>query len=135
VKNILIDTNVVLDYLLHRLDYPNAMNIYLLAEQKFIKGYISVSAITDIFFLAKGALGEKPTKEALKHLMNIYYPRALRENRKNNKEAKNKEKRTKNKNWKIAHNSKTSLCLFPLLSVLYSLASLHVKMGIYFLKL
>jgi len=74
MKKILIDTNVALDYMLHRPDYFNAMNIYLLAEQKYITGYISASAITDIFFLAKGKLGKKPTKEALKNLLHVFKP-------------------------------------------------------------
>jgi len=80
MKKILIDTNVVLDYLLHRPDYSNAMIIYLLAEQKFITGYVSASAITDIFFLAKGILGKKPTKEALKNLLHIFKPAAVTDN-------------------------------------------------------
>jgi len=80
MKKILIDTNVVLDYMLHRPDYFNAMNIYLLAEQKYITGYISASAITDIFYLAKGKLGKKPTKEALKNLLHVFKPAAVTDN-------------------------------------------------------
>ena len=48
-KVILIDTNVVLDYMLHRQDYFNAMIIYLLAEQKIVTG--SISAITPEKFI------------------------------------------------------------------------------------
>ena len=77
MKKILIDTNVVLDYMLYRQDYYNAMIIYLLAEQNFIVGYISASAITDIFFLAKGKLGKKSTKEALKRLLSVFKPAAV----------------------------------------------------------
>ena len=77
MKKILIDTNVVLDYMLHRPDYFNAMIIYLLAEQNFITGYISASAITDIFFLAKGKLGKKPTKAALNDLLSVFKPAAV----------------------------------------------------------
>ena len=71
---VLIDTNVTLDILLHRQDYPNAENIYLLAEKNKIVGYISASAVTDIFFLAKGELGKKPTIEALKKLLQVFIP-------------------------------------------------------------
>ena len=77
MKKILVDTNVALDYLLHRPDYSNAMIIYLLAEQNFIAGYITASAITDIFFLAKGTLGKKPAKEALKNLLSVFKPAAV----------------------------------------------------------
>jgi len=80
MKKILVDTNVVLDYLLCRLDYSNAMIIYMLAEQNHIKGYISASAITDIFFLAKGKLGKKPTKEALKKLLKVFKPATVTDN-------------------------------------------------------
>ena len=80
MKIILVDTNVVLDYLLHRPDYSNAMNIYLLAEQKYITGYISASAITDIFFLAKRKLGKKPIKEALKNLLQVFKPATVTDN-------------------------------------------------------
>ena len=80
MKKVLIDTNVVLDYMLQRPSYYNAMIIYLLAEQKFINGYISASAITDIFFLAKGKLGKKPTKAALKSLLQVFKPAAVTDN-------------------------------------------------------
>jgi predicted nucleic acid-binding protein len=71
---VLIDTNVALDYLLHRQDYDNAMDIFDLAEKQIITGFISASAITDIFFLAKSYLGKKPTKEALKALLQVFCP-------------------------------------------------------------
>jgi len=77
---VLIDTNVALDYMLNRSDYSNAKIIYLMAEQKLIVGYISASAITDIFFLAKGTLGKKPTKEALKKLLQVFKPAAVTDN-------------------------------------------------------
>jgi predicted nucleic acid-binding protein len=71
---VLIDTNVALDYLLHRKDYHDAAAIFVLAEKAFIAGYISASAITDIFFLSKGKLGKKPAKEALKNLLHVFKP-------------------------------------------------------------
>ena len=57
-----------------RLDYPNAEIIYSLAEENIIACYISASAITDIFFLAKGALGKKPAKVALKDMLQVFKP-------------------------------------------------------------
>ena len=74
MKNVLIDTNVALDYMLHRPNYSNAKIIHLMAEQKFITGYISASAITDIFFLAKGTLGKKSAKKALKDMLQVFKP-------------------------------------------------------------
>ena len=74
---VLIDTNVVLDFLLHRNGYAFAVDIFGMAEKKYITGYISASAITDIFFLAKGKLGKKATKEALKDLLKVFLPAAV----------------------------------------------------------
>ena len=71
---VLVDTNVVLDYLLHRKDYHNAADVFVLAEKALITGYISASAITDIYFLSKGTLGKKPAKEALKDLLHVFRP-------------------------------------------------------------
>ena len=70
----LIDTNVALDILLKRQDYTNAFAVFKLAEEKMISGYISASAITDIFFLSKNDLGKKPAKEALKGLLSVFKP-------------------------------------------------------------
>ena len=52
---VLIDTNVALDILLKRQDYLNAEVVYSLAEKEHITGYITASAITDIFFLLLSA--------------------------------------------------------------------------------
>ena len=71
---VLIDTNIALDFLLHRKDFAYAMDIFMMAEKKHIMGYISASAITDIFFLAKGNLGKKATKAALKDLLQVFKP-------------------------------------------------------------
>jgi predicted nucleic acid-binding protein len=72
---ILIDTNVVLDILLNRQPwYTHAALIYGLAQQNFIKVYISVSAITDIFYIAQKEQGKKAAKEALKRLLKVFFP-------------------------------------------------------------
>ena len=71
---VLIDTNVALDFLLHRKNYSFAVDIFGLAERNHITGFISASAITDIFFLSKGTLGKKPAKEALKDMLLVFKP-------------------------------------------------------------
>ena len=76
--NILIDTNVALDILLNRQPgYINAALIFSMTKQKTIESYISASAITDIFYIARKELGKKPTKEALKTLLNVFRPAAV----------------------------------------------------------
>jgi len=77
---VLIDTNITLDILLCRPDYPNAKVVYLLAEKNKIESYISASAITDIFFLTKGKLGKKPTIEPLKKLLQVFKPATVTDN-------------------------------------------------------
>jgi predicted nucleic acid-binding protein len=72
---LLIDTNVALDILLNRQpEYTNAALIYSLTKQNVFSSYISASTITDIFFIAKKDLGKKPTKEALKTLLQVFKP-------------------------------------------------------------
>jgi len=72
---VLIDTNVALNKLLcHPTFYSGSNVIFKLAEAGKINGYISASAITDIFYISQKALGKKVALEAIRHLLNIYYP-------------------------------------------------------------
>jgi predicted nucleic acid-binding protein len=72
---LLIDTNVDLDILLNRHPYyTNAALIYSLTKQNAFDSYISASAITDIFYIAKKEIGKKPTKEALKTILQVFKP-------------------------------------------------------------
>ena len=71
---VLIDTNVTLDIMLKRRDYTDAFTVFKLAEEKIISGFVSASAITDIFFLSKNDLGKKSAKEALKNLLQVFKP-------------------------------------------------------------
>jgi predicted nucleic acid-binding protein len=49
---VLLDTNVILDVLLKRTPFlEKSAIVLLLSEKKLIDGYVSASAITDIFFL------------------------------------------------------------------------------------
>jgi len=68
--NILIDTNIILDMLLQRESYyENALRISVLSEKGYICSYVSASAVTDIFYIAKKELKNKNT--ALTLLKNI----------------------------------------------------------------
>jgi len=44
------------------------------AEQKRFIGYISASTVTDIFYISQKRLGKKAALEAIRYLLNIYYP-------------------------------------------------------------
>jgi len=71
---VLIDTNVALDIMLHRQGYTNAALVFSLTKRNVFNGYISASAITDIFYLSQKDIGKKPAKEALKDLLRVFKP-------------------------------------------------------------
>ena len=72
---ILLDTNVVLDILLHREPwYANAALIFGLSQQNLIKSYVSASAITDIFYVTQKEQGKKEARETIKRLLQVFYP-------------------------------------------------------------
>ena len=72
---VLIDTNVVLNKLLKQLDfYTGSNSIFTLAETGYITGFISASAITDIFYIAGKSLGKKGAREAIRKMLKIFHP-------------------------------------------------------------
>jgi len=77
---VLIDTNVALDIMLHRKDYANSLAVFVAAEKGDVIGYISASAITDIFFISKKTLGKKSAKNALKELLPVFKPATVTDN-------------------------------------------------------
>ena len=75
MKKALIDTNVVLDILLNRSDfYGDSADVYSLAYNRVITGYVTAASVTDIFYIASKDIGKKDTKEALKRLLKVFYP-------------------------------------------------------------
>jgi len=73
--DVLIDTNVALDIILNNAGFvANARVILELAEQKRFTGYISASAITDIFYISRKKLGKETARKAINHLLHIFYP-------------------------------------------------------------
>ena len=50
---ILIDTNVALDFFCKRNDFENAKIIWKLCAEEKVEGFVSASAITDIFYILK----------------------------------------------------------------------------------
>ena len=70
--NVLIDTNVALDVLLGREPFLELSQLVMLAsEQKIINGYITASAVTDIFYITNKHLKDKAAAYKLlnEHLM------------------------------------------------------------------
>jgi predicted nucleic acid-binding protein len=57
---VLIDSNIVLDYMLKNQEFfEDAEDVLVLAEAGEYTGYVSASAITDIFYVARKAHGNK----------------------------------------------------------------------------
>lgn len=68
---LLIDTNIVLDILLKREPfYKASMDVLNLAQRPDMQEYISASAVTDIYYIARKQLKDKAmVKELLKNLL------------------------------------------------------------------
>jgi len=66
---VLIDTNVALDIMLNRQNFTDSFTVFNFAEKGVLSGYISASAITDIFYIAEKVLGKNPTKKAVKDIL------------------------------------------------------------------
>jgi hypothetical protein len=77
---VLVDSNVILNKLLKQPAFFAGSNaIFTLAEigqianQEF-KGYISASAVTDIYYITRKSLGKTAAHNAIKKMLNIFYP-------------------------------------------------------------
>ena len=69
--NVLIDTNVVLDILLKREPFhQSAARVNVLSEKGLITGYMSASAVTDVYYIAQKETKRKDTAmELLRNLL------------------------------------------------------------------
>jgi len=83
---VLVDSNVVLNKMLKQPDFFAGSNaIFTLAEigqianQRF-DGYISASAVTDIYYIAKKRLGKTAAHEAIKKMLHIFRPATVTDN-------------------------------------------------------
>jgi predicted nucleic acid-binding protein len=78
---VLIDTNVALDILLNNARFADNSKVLCdFADEKRFIGYISASAITDIFYISQKKLGKKTAKEAIKYLLKTCYPATVTDN-------------------------------------------------------
>ena len=68
---VLIDSNIILDVLLKREQFlEKSSSVILLSEKKIINGYVTASAITDIFYITnKTYKDRKKTMDLLKELL------------------------------------------------------------------
>lgn len=67
---VLIDTNVVLDATLQRAPYVvDSANVMFLAQAKRFRGYVSASAISDIYYILRKEFGHAKSMDALRRLV------------------------------------------------------------------
>jgi hypothetical protein len=72
---VLVDSNVVLNKLLNQPTFFTGSNvIFTLAEIRQITGYISASAVTDIYYIARKSLGKAAAHEAIKKTLMVFSP-------------------------------------------------------------
>ena len=72
---VLIDSNVALNKLLKQPAFFAGSNIiFTLAEIGQITGYISASAVTDIYYIARKSLGKAAAREAIKKMLSVFQP-------------------------------------------------------------
>ena len=69
--NVLIDTNVIIDVLVQRKPFFEHSQLVLLAsEQKLINGFVSATAVTDIFYVVRKHYNKADAHELMKkHLI------------------------------------------------------------------
>lgn len=71
---VLIDTNVVLDVLLNRDDFVQDAVTILKLPERSVQKYVSASAITDIYYIARQEIKDKAeVKNLLKTLLQIIH--------------------------------------------------------------
>jgi len=72
---VLIDSNVVLDILLKNTGlYTGSMAVFAHAEKNLINGYISASAVTDIFYISKKRHGKEIALKSIKKILQVFQP-------------------------------------------------------------
>lgn len=69
---ILIDTNVIIDYLTNRMPFvDSAKQILFLSESEDITGMVTANTITDIYYVVRKEVGKERTLTAIQTLCSV----------------------------------------------------------------
>lgn len=69
---ILIDTNVIIDYLVDRTPFADhAERVLELCRSGEVNGFLTASAVTDIYYVVRKAAGREKTLEAIQTLCSV----------------------------------------------------------------
>jgi len=72
MKKVLIDTNIILDIALQREPFfEDADQIFGKIDEEVIKGFVSASAITDIYYVSRKSCGRERTIAFIRELIDI----------------------------------------------------------------
>jgi predicted nucleic acid-binding protein len=72
MKDILLDTNIILDIALRREPhFIHASKLFDLIDEKLIKGYITATSLTDIYYIARKEKSRNEAKEFIFDLIKI----------------------------------------------------------------
>ena len=69
---ILIDTNVILDVMMRRSGYQSSRQMLEMSGKKKIRGFISASAVTDIYYILNRQIKDRDkTIDSIKTILNL----------------------------------------------------------------
>ena len=72
MTKVMIDTNVIIDYLADRIPFADtAEKVLDLCEKNELNGVLSASAITDIYYIMHKMIGREKTLESIKLLFSV----------------------------------------------------------------
>ena len=72
MKRVLLDTNIILDIALQRKPFFNvAVQIFTKIDTKAIKGFVTASSITDIYYISKKSCGHEKSIKFIRELIDI----------------------------------------------------------------
>ena len=66
------DTNVILDFILHRPNAQAALELVRKVAAEEIGGIISANSITDIYYIARKTIGDEKAREAVADLLALF---------------------------------------------------------------
>lgn len=73
MMKVLIDTNIIIDYLDDRAPFADhAEKIFDLCEKKKLTGILTASSVTDIYYIMRKIIGREKALESLKMLFAVF---------------------------------------------------------------
>jgi predicted nucleic acid-binding protein len=69
----MVDTNIIIDYLADQAPFADqAEKIINLCERRELTGFLSASAVTDIYYIMRKIIGHEKTMKSLKLLFSVF---------------------------------------------------------------